>query len=118
MDESWRHYFKECDLEYADETDEAEDNIFDCFPVNSINFCANLDELRMKWFKLGFDAAQKSRWIPIEERLPETSGDYLVKTLTKDYIYIIEKLFYDVNAKLFMTFFPNRQYIAWQPLPI
>jgi len=59
------------------------------------------------------DEVIKHLWIPIEERMPEVSDYYLVKTFTRDHIYIIEKLFYDD----YFTYIPDRIYIAWQPLP-
>lgn len=56
---------------------------------------------------------QEPRWIPVEERLPEEQGLYLVTIKSGDKYYIDTDLYNTLYKKGFRT--PN--VIAWMPLP-
>jgi|WetSurMetagenome_2_1015567.scaffolds.fasta_scaffold00725_10 hypothetical protein len=56
-DELFESLFSEYDLEHADELDEIDQNIYDSFKAfDGINFSSELDGLRKKLFKAGFEA--------------------------------------------------------------
>jgi len=84
-------------------------SILDEDPLQSLSIKDANTRIQKEAFKAG---QHHPEWVPVTERLPKTSKDYLVKTLTKDNVFIVEKIFYDVHAKHFMIFLPDRQYIA------
>lgn len=66
-----------------------------------------------------------SKWIPVTERLPKDSGDYLVTATSvedKDYLYIDISWFahptdYDIEHGEWREVMADEEVIAWQPLP-
>ncbi len=53
-----------------------------------------------------------NKWIPVSERLPEESGEYLITI--KDRTYLEISWFYPSNKE---WSYRNAEIIAWMPLP-
>lgn len=63
-----------------------------------------------------------SEWIPCSERLPETSGYYLITEIEDDIHFVTTRYFYNKNEysiknSKWADGFYNNEVIAWQPLP-
>ena len=63
------------------------------------------------------DAVKQTRWIPVSERLPEDSGNYLIAIADSNYTngqYYNISWFYPSNEE---WSYRNAAVIAWMPLP-
>lgn len=78
---------------------------------------------RRKWYQKGYEDGKKdicndNDWIPVEERLPEESGHYLVQLSRKiPYENFADRvvMLYDGEEKAFLDY--ESLIIAWRPLP-
>ena len=70
-----------------------------------------LTEVRDKVRELPSVIPQKPRWIPVAERLPEESNEYLVSTVWED----VTTDYFRTDSG-WMTF-EKKEILAWMPLP-
>ena len=70
-----------------------------------------LTEVRDKVRELPSVIPQKPRWIPVTERLPEESNEYLVSTVWED----VTTDYFRTDSG-WMTF-EKKEILAWMPLP-
>ena len=90
--------------------------VSDCEPTNAIAYHRQLVE----WLKELKRLREQTRWIPVSERLPENSGNYLITYYYRDEIETQEAVYVEGEE--------NKWYdttdieitlavIAWMPLP-
>ena len=90
--------------------------VSDCEPTNAIAYHQQLVE----WLKELKRLREQTRWIPVSERLPENSGNYLITYYYRDEIETQEAVYVEGEE--------NKWYdttdieitlavIAWMPLP-